>query len=174
VTAEPTAEPADTEGPQPSAPDWAVVAVLTVLGAVIAVFAIYYLPWRVGGVPLPVTALGVLAYVLWVPKVCYGLTGRLWAAAAPVIVLFGITVWMGMSRPALYWSGTVSLVDWRLYLVLGAGVLGGAWSLGSTWGEATLAAARPGGDPAAAPSGEPGHPVGGRPPGDAGRTRRAG
>ena len=159
AAAEPVVLP--TPASPPTSRDWLLVTAPTVLSAVVALVAAYYLAWRAGAVPLPVTALGAAAFLFWAPRACFELTHRLWAAAAPALAWFVVTVWMGMSRPELYRNGTVTAYDWRLWLLLGLGVIAAAWSIGSAWGDGVEA-------------GESRHPGPGVPVVDAERLGRSG
>jgi hypothetical protein len=116
--------------------DWVLVALITLLTAWIAVMGIAFLPLYAGPVPLPISALlGVGAMILG-PRACYGLTGSMAAALAPVVSWFGVSVWLVLSRNALInLPVTVYLGQWRVMVLLGLGALAAAATVGLIWGD---------------------------------------
>ena len=116
--------------------DWVLVALITLLTAWIAVMGIAFLPLYAGPVPLPISALlGVGAMILG-PRACYGLTGSMPAALAPVVSWFGVSVWLVLSRNALInLPVTVYLGQWRVMVLLGLGALAAAATVGLIWGD---------------------------------------
>ena len=116
--------------------DWILVALITLLTAWTAVLGIAFLPFYLGPVPLPVSALlGVGAMILG-PRACYRLTGSMPAAVAPVVSWFGVSVALVLSRNALInLPVTVYQGQWRVMLLLGLGSLAAAATVGLIWGD---------------------------------------
>jgi hypothetical protein len=87
-------------------------------------------------VPLPISALlGVGAMILG-PRACYGLTGSMPAAIAPVVSWFGVSVALVLSRNALInLPVTVYQAQWRVMVLLGLGSLAAAATVGLIWGD---------------------------------------
>ena len=116
--------------------DWILVALVTLLTAWTAVLGIAFLPLYLGPVPLPVSALLGVGAMILAPRACYGLTGSMVAAAAPVVSWFGVTVWLVLSRNALInLPITVYEGQWRVMLLLGLGSLAAAATVGLIWGD---------------------------------------
>lgn len=121
--------------------DWLLVAFVTVVSALAALVAVAYLPWHIGVVPMPVSALlGVAAMVL-APRACYRLTGSMTAAVVPVLVWFGVTVWLVLSRNPMMRTQALSVVQgqWRVMVLLGLGSLAAAATLTLLWAERSQA-----------------------------------
>lgn len=121
--------------------DWLLVAFVTLLCALTAVVGVAYLPWHLGSVPMPVSALlGVGAMVL-APRAAYRLTGSMAAAVLPVLVWFGVTVWLVLSRNPMMRSQALSVVQgqWRVMVLLGLGSLAAAATVTLLWAERTQA-----------------------------------
>ncbi|WP_420123595.1 hypothetical protein [Nakamurella sp.] len=121
--------------------DWLLVAFVTLLCALTAVVGVAYLPWHIGAVPMPVSALlGVGAMVL-APRAAYRLTGSMAAAVLPVLVWFGVTVWLVLTRNPMMRSQALSVVQgqWRVMVLLGLGSLAAAATLTLLWAERTQA-----------------------------------
>jgi len=116
--------------------DWVLVALVTLFTAWIAVLGIAYLPLYVGPVPLPISALLGVGAMILAPRACYGLTGSMLAAAAPVVSWFGVSVWLVLSRNALInLPVTVYQGQWRVMLLLGLGSLAAAATVGLILGD---------------------------------------
>ena len=121
--------------------DWLLVAFVTLLSMWTALVGVAYLPWHIGVVPMPVSALlGVGAMVL-APRAAYRLTGSMAAAVLPVLVWFGVTVWLVLSRNPVMRSQALSVVQgqWRVMVLLGLGSLAAAATVTLLWAERTQA-----------------------------------
>jgi hypothetical protein len=117
--------------------DWLLVVWIGLLAACTAVLGLAFLPWYIGPVPMPISALlGVAAMVL-APRTCYGLTGSLLAAALPVAAWFVVSVWLVLSynRMLPQVPLTVATGQWRVMVLLGLGSLAAAATLGLIWGD---------------------------------------
>ncbi len=117
--------------------DWLLVAFVTLLAAWTALVGVAWLPWYLGPVPMPVSALlGVGAMVL-APRACYRLTGSFVAALLPVAAWFGVSVWLVLLRNPMMRSVAVTVVQgqWRVMLLLGLGSLAAAATLTLLWAE---------------------------------------
>lgn len=136
--------PAVGSGPGPAGRlgVWAALLVLGVLAVLVAVVGIFYLPSWAGAVPVPWSVLPVAAFAWWAPRQGHRLTGSVLGAAVPILVWFVVTVWLSLSRNSLYAGHPVAVQDWRLYLLVGVGVLVSAWGIGGIWGRATLERAK--------------------------------
>ena len=77
--------------------DWVLVALITLLTAWTAVLGMAFLPLYIGPVPFPISALLGVGAMILAPRACYGLTGSMLAAAAPVVSWFGVSVWLVLS-----------------------------------------------------------------------------
>ena len=75
-----------------------LVVLLTVLTAVAAVYAVFFLPLHIGVVPVPISALIVAAVVFAAVRLCYSLTGSVLAAAAPAAAWLIVSVVLGTTR----------------------------------------------------------------------------
>src|SRR6478752_1275190 len=116
--------------------DWVLVGLITLLTAFTAVVAIAFLPVYVGSVPLPVSVLLGVAAMILAPRACYGLTGSLLAATAPVASWFAVSVWLVLARnPLINLPVSVYLAQWRVMLLLGLGSLAAAATVGLIWGD---------------------------------------
>lgn len=120
----------------------AALVLLAVLGVLVAVVGVFYLPWWIGPVPVPWSVLPVAAFAWWAPRQGHRLTGSVLGAAVPILVWFAMTVWLSLSRNSLYAGHPVAVQNWRLYLLVGVGVLVSAWGIGGIWGRATLERAK--------------------------------
>jgi hypothetical protein len=121
--------------------DWLLVAFVTVLSAFTALIGVAYLPWYLGAVPMPVSALLGVGAMILAPRACYRLTGSMLAAAAPVAAWFGVTVWLVLQRNPMMLSQALSVVQgqWRVMVLLGLGSLAAAATLTLLWAERTQA-----------------------------------
>ncbi|WIV61164.1 hypothetical protein [Amycolatopsis nalaikhensis] len=109
-----------------------LLALLVVDTVLLAVLELFFLPLRIGVVPLPVTVLVGAVTTPWLVAT----TGRLvrpalsWVPLAVwVLVVFGL----GMLGPG---GDLVLIQDWRALLLLGASALPGAMVLGGGLGRA--------------------------------------
>ena len=143
--------------------DWVLVALITLLAGWTAVVGVVFLPWHLGAVPMPVSALlGVAAMILG-PRAAYALTGSLVAAALPVASWFLVSVWLVLLRNPMMPTQAVSVVQgqWRVMVLLGLGSLAGAATLTLLWADRTqarYAAQRAASAAPARPSGPAGGP----------------
>jgi hypothetical protein len=117
--------------------DWLLVVLVSVLAGCVAVIGFAFLPWHLGPIPVPISALlGVLAMIA-APRACYALTGSMLAALLPVLAWFGVAVWITLSTNSL--MPTVSLTvmngQWRVMVLLGLGALSAAATIGLIWGD---------------------------------------
>lgn len=121
--------------------DWLLVAFVTLLSAGTALVGVAYLPWHLGSVPMPVSALLGVGAMILAPRACYRLTGSMAAAALPVVVWFGVTVWLVLQRNPMMLSQALSVVQgqWRVMVLLGLGSLAAAATLTLLWAERTQA-----------------------------------
>jgi hypothetical protein len=76
---------------------WAVAAV--VVAAWLAVVEVLWLPWRVGGVPVPVSVLAAVAGNLLLVDAARRLSGSRLVAVLPALVWLGIALAAAMRRP---------------------------------------------------------------------------
>lgn len=133
--------PGQAEAPPPvtrgGAVDWILVAVVTLLAGWTAVVAMAYLPLYIGAVPFPVSVLLAVAVMAIAPWLCYRLTGSLFAALLPVLLWFGLTLWIVLSHNPIMPNRPLSIRagQWRLMLLLGLGSLAAAASVGLIWGD---------------------------------------
>jgi len=117
--------------------DWLLVAFITLLSAWTALVGVAYLPWYVGPVPLPVSALLGVGAMILAPRACYRLTGSFVAALLPVSSWFVVTVWLVLLRNPMMTSQAVTVIQgqWRVMLLLGFGSLAAAATLTLLWAE---------------------------------------
>ena len=115
--------------------DWILVALLTVLMAVIAVFGVFYLPIYIGAVPVPVSVLPLALALVLIPRVAYRLTHRMWAAMAPVLAWLVVSIGLYVTTNSLYLSVPVTWRGWQFLLLMGVGALSAAASVGLLWGD---------------------------------------
>lgn len=118
------------------------LVLLGVLAVLVAVVGVFYLPWWIGSVPVPWSVLPVAVFAWWAPRQGHRLTGSVLGAAVPILVWFVVTAWLSLSRNSLYAGYPIAVQDWRLYLLVGVGVLVAAWGIGGIWGRATLERAK--------------------------------
>lgn len=121
--------------------DWLLVAFVTLLSAFTALVGVAYLPWYIGPVPMPVSALLGVAAMIMAPRACYRLTGSMVAAVLPVVAWFGVTVWLVLHRNPMMLSQALSVVQgqWRVMVLLGLGSLAAAATLTLLWADRTQA-----------------------------------
>ena len=121
--------------------DWLLVVFVTLVCALTAVVGVAYLPWHLGAVPVPISALLGVAAMLLAPRACYRLTGSMAAAALPVLVWFGVTVWLVLTRNPMMRSQALSVVQgqWRVMVLLGLGSLAAAATLTLLWADRSQA-----------------------------------
>jgi hypothetical protein len=127
--------------------DRLVLAVLVVDAVVLAVVELLFMPLRLdgfllpyalGGLPLPLTALVAALTTPWLVKVAGTLSPRLLIAGAPLFAWILAVAVFGMFGP----GGDVVLVDdWRSLLLFACGALPSAVVLGKVLA-ATLTAPR--------------------------------
>lgn len=117
--------------------DWLLVVLVSLLAGCVAVVGFAFLPLYAGPVPLPVSVLLGVAAMILAPRACYGLTGSLWAAALPVVVWFGVSVWITLSTNAMMPAVSLTVINgqWRVMLLLGLGALAAAATIGLIWGD---------------------------------------
>ena len=117
--------------------DWLLVVGVTLLAGWTAVLGIFFLPFHIGAVPLPISALLGVAAMLLAPRAGYGLTGSLLAAALPVAAWFAVSVYLVLARSTLMVGLPVTVINgqWRVMLLLGLGSLAAAATLGLIWGD---------------------------------------
>lgn len=119
--------------PEPLTWDQRLLLVLLVLDTVLlAVLELFFLPLRIGVVPLPVTVVVGAVTTPWLVSTTAKLVrpGLSWVPLAVwVVVVFGL----GLLGP----GGDVVLIqDWRALVLLGASALPGALVLGGGLGRA--------------------------------------
>src|SRR6478735_7951283 len=96
---------------RPGAIDWLLVAFVTLLSAFAALVGVAYLPWHVGPVPMPISALLGVGAMILAPRAAYRLTGSMLAAVLPVVAWFGTTVWLVLHRNPMMLSQALSVVN---------------------------------------------------------------
>lgn len=122
------------------APDVVLVTLLTVLAVLAAVLGFFHLPWRVGSLPLPASALLLPAVVGMLCRSAHALIPALWAAALPWIGSVATVVTLMLLPNARYrlplrvvtmdyTTNTAHDDDWRGLLLLAAVVLAAAVQL---------------------------------------------
>ena len=128
--------------------DWALVLLICVLAAWTAVVGLAFLPFHIGIVALPISALlGVAAMVL-APRACYWLTGSIVSAVLPVAAWAGVSVWLVLRDNPVMPGLPLTVIhgQWRVLLLLGLGSLAAAATIGLIWGDRLrdrIAAERP-------------------------------
>jgi hypothetical protein len=117
--------------------DWLLVAFVTLLTGWTALVGIAYLPWYIGPVPMPVSALLGVGAMILAPPACYRLTGSFVAAVLPVASWFVVSVWLVLLRNPMMRGPAVSVVQaqWRVMVLLGLGSLAAAAVLTLLWAE---------------------------------------
>ncbi len=124
-----------------AAADWVLVALITLLVAWTALLGVAFLPWHIGPVPLPISALLGVGAMILAPRACYRLTGTFVAATLPVAAWFVVSVWLVTMRNPMMLGQALSVVQgqWRVMLLLGLGSLAAAATLTLLWAERTRA-----------------------------------
>jgi hypothetical protein len=102
---------------------------------VFGVFGVFYLPFYSGSAPLPLVVIAVGAALVVIPRLSYGLTRRMSAAAAPVVVWLAVTIWLYVTSNSLYPEAPVAWRGWQFALLIGIGSLSAAVSVGLVWGD---------------------------------------
>ncbi|MCP2332298.1 hypothetical protein [Actinoalloteichus caeruleus] len=112
-------------------PDWLLLAMLVLDAVVLALLALFFLPFRIGVVPVPFTA--VLAGVTNVLLVLGAgrISGRMRVAGAPLFAWVLVVIVFGVSGPG---GDVVLMGDWRGLLLLALGALPPAMVLGTLSG----------------------------------------
>lgn len=115
---------------------WLILAVLVVAAAVLAVLEMlflplrfdgYLLPYALGGVPVPASALLAALTTPWLVSVAGTLSTKLLVAAAPLITWILVVAVFGMFGPG---GDMVLIADWRSLLLFACGALPSAIVLG--------------------------------------------
>ena len=120
--------------------------VAVVVAAWAAVVEVLWLPWRVGGVPVPVSIPAAVAANLLLVSLTYRFTGSRVAAVLPAVVWLAVVLPASQQRP----EGDLLLTGgWEGLAFLLFGVMGASIAVGRV-----LAPPRPtaGGPPAGAPA----------------------
>ena len=116
--------------------DWIIVGVISALAGVVGLYGVFFLPVFVGSLPLPLVIIPVGLVVMVLPRLTYRLTGRMVAAALPVVVWFLVTVWLYVDTNSLFTNAPIAWRGgWQFMTLLGVGVLGAAASVGTLWGD---------------------------------------
>ena len=115
---------------------WLILAVLVVDAVVLAVVELlfvplrfdgYLLPYALGGVPVPLSALVAALTTPWLVSVAGKVSPTLLVAAAPLIAWILTVAVFGMFGPG---GDLVLIADWRSLLLFGCGALPSAVVLG--------------------------------------------
>jgi len=116
--------------------NWVTLAVLVLDAVVLAVLELLFLPLRfdgsllpyaLGGMPLPVSALVAALTTPWLVSVAGRLAPKMLVAAAPLIGWILAVAVFGMFGPG---SDLVLVADWRSLLLFACGTLPSAIVLG--------------------------------------------
>lgn len=116
--------------------NWLTLAVLVVDAAVLAVVELlflplrfdgYVLPYALGGVPVPLSALVAALTTPWLVSVAGRLSPKLLVAAAPLLAWIVVVAIFGMFGPG---GDMVLISDWRSLLLFACGALPSAIVLG--------------------------------------------
>lgn len=129
-------------GPGRSA-DWCLVALLTVLSGVLAVFGIFFLPTYFGAVPVPLVVVFIGGALAVLPRLCYRLTFRMSAAVAPAAGWLLVTIALYLTSNPLYARVPIAWQGWQILLLLGVGTLVAAASIGLVWADSVRAEVAP-------------------------------
>jgi hypothetical protein len=130
--------------------DWLLVVLVSLLAGCVAVIGFAFLPWYLGPVPFPISALLGVAAMIAAPRACFALTGSLLAATLPVLTWFGVSVWITLSTNSLMPTVSLTVINgqWRVMVLLGLGALAAAATIGVLWGDRLrdrIAGNKPGG-----------------------------
>ncbi|SEP99434.1 hypothetical protein [Lentzea albida] len=125
-----------------------LLLLLCVEAAALAVLETFFLPLRLDGVilprlgdvPFPVTIVVAVVTTPLLVQWAAGLSGRVSAAAAPLVVWFFTIFTLGFLEPG--GQGQFLLGDWRTLLLIAGGAMPGAVAVGAVM--ARNAANRPG------------------------------
>ncbi len=132
---------------------WAVLAV--VVSAWLAVVEVFWLPLRVGGVPLPLSVLAAVVGNVLLVRLAHRLSGSRGVAVLPALVWLVVTLAAMMRRPegdlVLVGTGILGAVGMAFLL---CGVVAAAFASGRV-----LAASPPPRGDGAGKGALPGHPV---------------
>lgn len=117
--------------------DWLLVVLVTALSGCAALVGVAFLPWHIGPVPMPVSALVGVGAMILAPRACYRLTGSFVAAVLPVACWFVASVWLVLLRNPLMPGQAVSVVQgqWRVMVLLGLGSLAATATLTLVWAD---------------------------------------
>jgi hypothetical protein len=116
--------------------NWLVLAVLVVDAVGLAVVELlflplrfdgYLLPYELGGVPVPLSALVAAVTTPWLVTVAGRLSPKLAVAAAPLVAWILAVAVFGMFGPG---GDLVLIADWRAMLLFACGALPSAVVLG--------------------------------------------
>jgi hypothetical protein len=114
---------------------WAGRGVLLVLvldAVLLAVLELLFLPLRIGGVAMPVTAVLAAVSTPWLVHSAAALGGPARVAAVPLVAWVVALLVFGVAGP----GGDVLLpANWRSMLLLGAGIFPAALQLGRVLGQ---------------------------------------
>lgn len=112
---------------------WLMLALLVVDTVLFALIELFFLPLRIGVVPLPVTALLGAVSTPWLVSTTAKLVrpGLSWV---PLAVWVAVVLGAGLLGPG---GDVLLLPDWRALLLLGASALPGALWLGGGLGRAS-------------------------------------
>jgi hypothetical protein len=114
-----------------SAIDFLMAGWLAVLAMLAALVSVFFLPWHIGSMAFPISALLGAGVVFWTIRASYQLTGSMLAALFPALLWFAICAWLTTSVTLGF--GLV-IGDWRAQSLLGLGALAAAIGLGTAWG----------------------------------------
>ncbi len=115
--------------------DWVLVVLVTLLAGVVAVFGVLFLPLYVGAVPVPVVVVFVVLALIELPRLSHALTRTMVAALAPVVAWLIVTVGLYLAPNTLYLGLPVAWRGWQFALLVGAGAIAAAGSVGMLWSE---------------------------------------
>ncbi|WP_016697353.1 hypothetical protein [Actinoalloteichus spitiensis] len=112
-------------------PDWLLLAMLVLDAVVLALLALFFLPLRVGVVPVPVTAVLAGATNVLLVLAAGRISGRMRVAGAPLLAWVVVVIVFGVAGPG---GDVVLMGDWRGLLLLALGALPPAMVLGTLSG----------------------------------------
>ena len=120
------------ESPGPGLVDGLLVGWLAAVTAASALVSIFWLPWRIGAAPVPLSAVLGAAVVFVTVRLAYAVVPSMRVALLVAGAWLVPTVWLTTATTAGY--GMV-IGDWRAHLLLGLGALGAAVAVASCWGQ---------------------------------------